>query len=607
MKFFGIKKRYFLIILVVLTILLKFSVIVKDNKFFSVGADPIRHLVLIEEIKKQGKITYPKAPYGDYTAYIYYPPFFHVLIAELSILTNINPMIIQNIMSPLIFVLFYVLIYYIVKTIWKNEIDALFLSSLAVIVLPLTSPIPRGVVYYSFVPSLIYFSLEYLEKSGKKYMFLLGIIVASLSLLHSASALFYLFISSILVFLSGIFLKKKEIRIRFLNLWIISIISWWIGFMLYIIIMPSMWEATLHYTLAMLPSRMYGVLEIITTKYSPQTKIGLLIMPLITYLILKRLFTSKLITHTHKFSKYFSKALILVFFINSILLSGSFFVNLLLTMMHFVMLYFFYPSIPFFARRTVLTGMSNFILLDRISFAGITNPVFTGSVSLFLIALGSVGVLKLTLKRKLEESPHNLLLISYILPFSFLLPLSIFFNNPLINPDIFERLMEYTYVPAIVFSVLTLSMFFSRIKNKICISIFIIFIFIIFLAFSTINLTFISTPESNSGINQGYLWLTQNSLIPLNVKTMDYDVLGYYHVSHFPKEYRSIGGFITVTLLKEDKNYIPIISLDVFHTKREIKLPNLGWEGPLTGEYDDKIYANQDISFYHKNDKFMTS
>ena len=262
MKFSNINKRCVLIILVVLTILSKFGVIVKDNKFFTIGTDSIRHLALIEEIKNQGKISYPKAPYGDYTAYIYYPPFFHVLIATLSILTKINPMIIQNLISPVIFVLFYVLVYYIVKTIWKSKIDALFLSSLAVIALPLPSPIPRSLVYYLLVPALIYVSLKYLERNDKKYIFLLGIIVTSLSLLHSASALFYLVISSLLVFLSGIFLKKKEFRIRFLNLWITSFISWWVGFMLYTSIMPSMWEATLHYTLTMLPPNIYKILEI---------------------------------------------------------------------------------------------------------------------------------------------------------------------------------------------------------------------------------------------------------------------------------------------------------------------------------------------------------
>jgi hypothetical protein len=115
--------------------------------------------------------------------------------------------------------------------------------------------------------------------------------------------------------------------------------------------------------------------------------------------------------------------------------------------------------------------------------------------------------------------------------------------------------------------------------------------FVIIFILSNINL-FYSGYSVDSTVNQGYSWLVQNSPVPSNVEALDFDVMGYYHISIFPTEYNILGGITKINLVKDDSYYV--VHLDFGGNN----LLNIKWRPHPIGQYDDKIYSNDKINFY---------
>ncbi|MCK5177457.1 MAG: hypothetical protein KAQ92_07045, partial [Candidatus Aenigmarchaeota archaeon] len=228
-------------------------------------------------------------------------------------------------------------------------------------------------------------------------------------------------------------------------------------------------------------------------------------------------------------------------------------------------------------------------------FISMTRPMnLTLTVFLF------ISLYYLIKKFKLKKQTYS---SSFILLFSFIMPLCLsivfsFSDSAFFNSIIPTRFIHYAYISLFVFSAYIIKPFFLMKKKYICI----LFILILFFS-STLNMRYTSDYGVNIIQNQGYRWLTDNTELTPNLKEMNYDVKGYYHISHFPLEYyfnttSSIYG--KVTLEKNENTYSPKAQIRFFSYDVIKNLDNIQWTSYNIGIYDDKIYANSKISFYRE-------
>jgi hypothetical protein len=96
--------------------------------------------------------------------------------------------------------------------------------------------------------------------------------------------------------------------------------------------------------------------------------------------------------------------------------------------------------------------------------------------------------------------------------------------------------------------------------------------------------------------NAGYLWLFKNSPIKETAAQLNFDILGYYHISNFPTHY-SLADMLTIDLIKTQTTYQPLVTVSLFGLNQKFS-PAVYWDAHAQSPYDEKIYDNGQISFY---------
>jgi len=577
-------------------IFLKWYVAVVNNIFWRVGDDCLRHLSLVNLIMKYGRVNYFHQD-GTPTACLYYPPGFHILISQLSIISGIKASVIINVLSLIFFVLFVMMMFVIGRIILKDAKRAIVLPFIAAVVSLVVFPVPMNMCTCIFFPLLIYLCLRHISKGERKNGLLVSVVTVSLVLTHFSYAVF-LIVITIAMILSNIFVDDKKIKGNFLNIWIITIISSFIGFLLYNPLTPDLVTSIKSITVWWLYSSFIPVSFV--WDHPKLVIIGILLVSVITYLVTKKTLIKNSINRG--ISKFISKLFSVIVSIDIVLLAIFIFSSVALLFMQYIMVYLVEPSIPFFARKIAFSSISSLIGFGKSALSAFISPNIGFSI-LTILAL-------LKIRKKIREGSfwdeNNILLFSFIVPFISLMCLALFNNSFLTNSSFGGRMPSYAFLSIIFFASYVLSDFvkFSNVKK-----ILLVACAIVIVASSTLQPIF---STFGSDYNKGIIWLTENTPIRVDTRLKRKDIGGvtydqqcYYHISIVPKLYRFKMRNLQIyaSLLKNNSGeYAPLLSLELNGYKKHLYLSSMKWK-PIASEKesDNKIYANDEITFWHKN------
>jgi len=559
-----------------------------NGALFRIGGDVSRHLELIDLIMKYGKITYFYQD-GTSIACPYYPPGFHILISQLSIISGVGAPIIMNILSLIFFILFVTMVFAIGKIILKDAKKAIVLPFIAAIFSSSISQTPMSMCICIFFPLLIYLCLRYISQGKKQIVLLISITMISLTFTHFSYAVF-LIIIIIAMIISIIFINERRTKSNFLDIWIISIISFFIGFSLYNPLTPNLITSIKSITVSWLYSSSVSIDFIL--KHPKLVMIGILLVSIGVYLIIRRTLIKNSINRN--VSKFFSKLFSIIISINSVLLTVFAISSIALLFLQYFIVYFVKPLPPFCGRKIAFDTMSSIIGFGKSAFTTFISPNNIGFSILAILAL-------IEIRRKIKGgnfwNKNNILLVSFMIPFISLMFLALFHNSFLTNSPIAGRMPSYAFLPILFFSSYALFNFIKNSKLKRGLLV----IFIIFVAISSTLQPIFN--ECKIGYNKGLAWLIKNT--PIRKETFSYDQRGYYHISIIPKLYKFKMKNLQIyaSLLKNDKGeYTPLLSLKLDGYKRQLHLSGMKWK-PMASrrKLDNKIYANDEITFWHKN------
>jgi hypothetical protein len=88
--------------------------------------------------------------------------------------------------------------------------------------------------------------------------------------------------------------------------------------------------------------------------------------------------------------------------------------------------------------------------------------------------------------------------------------------------------------------------------------------------------------------------------VKVNAGELNFDILGYYHVSQFATRYSFAGSnAITIDLNKNGDVYNPILNVSLLGINRTFS-PAIYWNSIPSAPEDDKLYDNGKIAFYRK-------
>lgn len=593
------QKNLVLFCLIIAVIFIKLDIMAPNDRFFILGRDPIRHVSLSENIVNTGQLGYPKTQAGDYTAYIYYPLFYHTLSAVLSGITAVNITTSYIMLSFIMMLLFFIIFYNILGSLSFKKYR-LIVCSIAVFSLPVPEPSPHSLAYFVLYPLLIYLSIRYFQKTDKMYLLCIGIASMMLSVTHSASALYFAGIITIFLVL-GLFLGKRKNHIKYANLWFASIFSWVVGYLfLYAPLVPTFWETFIHYWIVidMVPPGIRTFIQFMTTSHEILSKLFLLFLPGLIYLALRTLIKLNITYNFNRVSKYLSMFGFIILIFGIISLGYILIINLLLSLFQLIATGI-EPQLPYFAMKILIEKMPSYLLyvLPANNFyVSLANP--TNLMLVIFLFLSALRLIKRYEFKGGTYSSETILLASFFVP----LFVSILFsatNNAFFNSDIPARFINYAYAPMFTFSGYYVIKHLLPRKS-------LTVIFVLFLLFSsTYGMRFVSDYGVDIIQDKGYRWLVDSTELVPNLKEMNYDVSGYYHISSFPTEYKFNLFYIVsgeIMLNNTAGAYTPAVDVSIFSYRIKKDFGDIKWSSHSIGSYDDKIYTNPSISFYKTSD-----
>jgi hypothetical protein len=209
-------------------------------------------------------------------------------------------------------------------------------------------------------------------------------------------------------------------------------------------------------------------------------------------------------------------------------------------------------------------------------------------------------------EKEFAEIPGAVVLLAFMIPFYFALFTFPFFKlSSIVNPLILDRFYYYTY-PALVFffipSILNFIEYAEEHWRKSWRKTIPFTVLGIILLLTAIGPTLTASYAVEPIQNTGYEWLIIHTPIKENAPELNYDIMGYYHISKFPTHYavQLFGNELaTVDLVKNEQIYQPIVKISLFGFQNVIK-PGIYWDEHAIAASDEKIFDNFQIGFYYE-------
>lgn len=608
-----------LVLVALLVAGLKFY-LVSDGRMFVIGDDSIRHLSVINTFIENKAIVFPKDEFGGYTAYIYYAPLYHATIAGSSILTGINPMVLQNFSSLLALVGLFVILYFSLKLLIENKMHALAAAAVISFFFPVPAPNPHYMVYYLLIPLATFFILRIFKQRSLWNYPALFIVTLILGLTHSQSMLFYFAtVSLALIFGILFFAEKSDLR-KALGIWLATAIAYSTAFFLFSFLTPTFWEAILHYySLTLVQASVVDQIYQLFLLTGPSKNLVfafVFLVPVIVYCVLflltglilraKELIvnSTKSVSERFNFSEKIGKViyapfiLVLIFFIYLLL------INLVNNAIQFVSVFIFQPQLPFFAQMRLVSFIYDIALFGKDGLIELVLPYSIGIVVLLIASCYSI--IQMIRAGEFKENPIMVIIAAFLFPI-FIFAFVSFFTDlgAIINPLILERFYVYTYAALALFS----APFIVKLIGKLQLSEikspknFLLHAAIgVIILFTMLGAVFSASYDVHPVQNSGYVWLTKNTPVKENAPELNFDIMGYYHISKFPLHYSiSIFGneLVFVQLDKNGTNYSPVVHIGPGSSSVTIA-PKINWSEFEVMQTDDKIFDNPLIGFYKR-------